>query len=332
MNKEYNLDFPGLFASLGLGEPVREPEPLSGGHLNRVYAVETARGKYAVKAINPQVIARPSARKNYIDSENIARIASKYLPALPANVYGGSALQEFGGQFYLIYDYIDGACLTSGRSVLSHCAEIGRLLAILHTTDFSQLGLTDDYSFVETEYDWRNYLTFGLSQDAEWAGRLAEKLDKLYEWQSRYLAASAKLQAGTVISHGDLEPKNVLWRDGSPLVIDWESAGFVHPAHDLCETALYWAREDLCYNEKKVRALIDAYRQIAPLPNADYTAVADKGFAGIGWLDYSLRRSLGIEAADAAERAMGTEHVFWMLNMLENYEKFIPRLLDIIAT
>ena len=34
-----------------------------------MYAIETAQGKYAIKALNPQIMLRPLAMQNYINSE-----------------------------------------------------------------------------------------------------------------------------------------------------------------------------------------------------------------------------------------------------------------------
>ena len=329
MNNSYNIDIAGLFGSLGLGVLICEPTPLSGGHLHRVYKAETPGGVYAVKAINPQVIARPAARKNYIDSENIARIASKRLPALPANVYGENTLQEYDGQFYLIYNFIYGVSLPDDSLSPSHCAEMGRLLAVLHSTDFSELGLADDYSYVESETDWSEYLRLGGETGAAWCERIGALIDKLNEWQTRFIAASSKLSDGTVISHGDLEPKNVLWVGGSPLIIDWEAAGYIHPAFDLVQNALYWARNFDSYDEDKLTAFFRAYalqRHGPPLCGVDPETIADKCIPLLGWLEYSLRRSLGIESADDAERKMGTDHVFYSLSMLEGFERSVRGL------
>ena len=76
-NTGYNLNFRKLFIDINLGEIVGEPQPLSGGYLHHMYVVETQEGKYAVKALNPLIMLRPTAMQNMIDSENIASIALK---------------------------------------------------------------------------------------------------------------------------------------------------------------------------------------------------------------------------------------------------------------
>lgn len=43
-----------------------------------------------------------------------------------------------------------------------------------------------------------------------------------------------------VISHRDLDPKNVMWDGMNPYLIDWEAAGPVNPYQEFLEVALYW--------------------------------------------------------------------------------------------
>lgn len=60
------------------------PEEIAGGLLHRMYAVETTQGKYAIKALNPQIMLRPVAMQRFINLEQIANTALKIIPALPA--------------------------------------------------------------------------------------------------------------------------------------------------------------------------------------------------------------------------------------------------------
>ncbi|MBU3107015.1 hypothetical protein [Clostridium gasigenes] len=55
-----------------IGNIVGAPKPISGSVLHRMYAMETAQGKYAIKALNPQIMLRPVAMQNYINSELIS--------------------------------------------------------------------------------------------------------------------------------------------------------------------------------------------------------------------------------------------------------------------
>jgi hypothetical protein len=80
---QYNLQFDKLCKFMELGDIVSEPETVLGGFLHRMYIIETTKGKYAVKALNPQIMLRPTAMENYINSERIANIVSNNISAVP---------------------------------------------------------------------------------------------------------------------------------------------------------------------------------------------------------------------------------------------------------
>lgn len=133
MNNSYNLQFEKLCSKLKLGELIEDPEPLSGGLLHRMFAIETTLGKYAVKALNPQIMARPAALNNYILSERIANILSKHIPAQPANLYKDTFLHDLNDQFYMIFDWIEGSVLRPFEITEAHCKRIGFILAEIHS-------------------------------------------------------------------------------------------------------------------------------------------------------------------------------------------------------
>ena len=71
---QYNLKFEKLCNTLNLGALVGVPEAIPGGLLHRMYAVETTQEKYAIKALNPQIMLRPrvigSGNANVIENGN----------------------------------------------------------------------------------------------------------------------------------------------------------------------------------------------------------------------------------------------------------------------
>ncbi|WP_335872658.1 hypothetical protein [Bacillus sp. 2205SS5-2] len=81
------MDFEDLCQTSLLGKLVNDPKSISGGLLHRMYAIETTEGKYAVKLLNPQIMIRPTALKNYINSEKISNFVSNNVPALPAEKF-----------------------------------------------------------------------------------------------------------------------------------------------------------------------------------------------------------------------------------------------------
>jgi len=96
-----------LCNGLGLGNLEIAPNALSGALLHRMYAVQTTSGRYVVKALNPEIMARPTAMENFIRSELIAS-AANFVPALPAKTFNGASIQQVGEQFCLVFEWVDG--------------------------------------------------------------------------------------------------------------------------------------------------------------------------------------------------------------------------------
>ena len=59
-----------LFRELDLGEIETPILPVSGGLMHRMYKVVSEGHAYAVKALNPEILARPEARANYEKAEH----------------------------------------------------------------------------------------------------------------------------------------------------------------------------------------------------------------------------------------------------------------------
>jgi len=316
-NTTYNLQFENLCATLGLGEPTGTPTPLTGGLLHRMYALETHAGKFAVKALNPQVMQRPAAKGNVLKAEAVARIAAKHIPAAPAQEFHCGVMPEIDGQHYLVFDWVDGAPRYHDEIEASHCATMGTLLARLHGVDFSAVAFEDEPPM--ERIDWEAY-DHPLAR---------ENLDDLVRWNDRVLAAAATLRTGKVVSHRDMDPKNVMWNAAGPVVIDWEAAALIHPLQELMTTAMAWATNaNGVFAPEKFRAFVGAYHEHTPLVCKDWRPALDMGLAGmLGWLEYNLKRALGIECADKAEQQLGEEQVVGTITELRQHDESMDEIL-----
>lgn len=329
LNNQYNVQFEKLCSALKLGEILLPPEAISGGLLHRMFAVETTEGKYAIKALNPQIMARPVALNNYLRSERIASIAAKKLHAHPAKTIDGKFIHSLDEQYYLIFDWIDGFSLKSNEINHIHCEIIGSTLADIHKTDFSQIEINDDHhDNLDGETDWNFYLDKGIKNNSIWENLFHQSIEKLFVWSSCAKRASRMLATDKVISHRDLEPKNVMWHQNNPIIIDWESAGYIHPMHDLIETAIYWSVNELG-NIVKERFItfISGYQKRFDFLKPDWRMILELGYLGkLDWLEYSLKRSLWIECTDEKEQQMGTLQVEGTINAIKEYESMVSKL------
>ncbi|WP_270181051.1 aminoglycoside phosphotransferase family protein [Alkalihalobacillus sp. CinArs1] len=310
----------------GLGKQITLPERIHGGLLHRMYAVLTTKGKYAIKVLNEEVITRPSAVKNFLNSEEVATVVSNEIPALPALWLNGTFLQQLDGQYFLVYDWIEGESLKPVSITSDHSKKVGALLSDIHRTDFSTLHIP--YDIEESEVtDWEYYLHLGKEADAPWVPLFDTYVENLYRWTAMAKKASEILSSEVVISHRDLDPKNVLWSNGEPIVIDWESAGYINPMQDLLETAVYWAMTgEGKIDKERFFSFIDGYKKTCE-PYADWKKVLATGFSGkLGWLEYNLKRSLKLDGSLDEGQKMGTDQVLQTLNEIKQYADSLPTL------
>lgn len=326
---QYNLKFEKLCMMLQLGELVGTPEALTGGLLHRMYAVETTQGKYAIKALNPQIMIRPKAMQNIINSERIANIVSNNVPALPAKQFNGTSVQQLDNQYYLVFDWVEGRSLKPHEINKVHCEKMGEIIADIHMTDFSVLGIDKNRPNITKLTDWNYYLQQGKINNSVWGNLILETIDQLYDWNVRAINAAKLLASNTVISHGDLDSKNVMWnQDDTPILIDWEASGHINPMRNLSETAIYWSENETGNIDKeRFLAFIGGYKKRCGTLQANWKMVLENGYLGIlGWLEYSIKRSLWIECTDEKEQQMGTDQVTGTLIAIRRYADRISEI------
>lgn len=291
----------------GLGEMLATPAPVSGGYLHKMLRVETVRGIFAIKALNPDIMMRQEALGNMRRGERINDELGMMNDEL--NVCASlNGVVECDGAYFIVYPWVDGASVFAPEITVEHCRIMGDVLGRIHRADVRIPG-------VEPETDLRQPFDWSLVED----GRVAA-------WDAAALEGLRRLRAVQVISHRDLDPKNVLWKGMQPCIIDWEAAGYVNPWQELIELLNYWADD-----EEKARAMIAAYGAHRALHEADWDAALAAGMDGmLGWLHYNLRRAKGLEGSTPQDRTEGEAHVRGTLAELEQYEQraaFLRRVL-----
>ncbi len=237
-------------------------------------------------------------------------------------------MQEIDKQFYLVFQWVEGETLKPNEINVVHCEKIGAILADIHITDFSELGLVNEWSDNTQLTDWNYYLQKGKEHNEVWVNLLHESIDKLYEWNSQANRAAKQLAADMVISHRDLDSKNVMWNQHKPIIIDWEAAGYTNPMQELTETAIYWSENEIGNIDKdKFLAFLGGYKKRYGKLKANWKMVLENGFLGkLGWLEYSLKRSLWIECTDKEEQKIGTTQVTATINTIRRYADMISEL------
>lgn len=313
-----------------LGTIQGEPQAVKGGLLHQMYHVTTDWGDYAIKLLNPDIMRRPQAMENMLNSERIALRLAQGPDALPAVAalkreeqqlllldMAHSSSPGSVRQYAFVYPWIEARSVFAPEINVSHCGKIGHILGQIHHAALKpeELGLPPEESG-RSLYDWQGYLTLAGEQQVYWLSDYEAMLSNLTRWDEAVVAAMESVSSFRVVSHRDLDPKNVLWQGGQPYLIDWEAAGAVNPYQELLEVLNYWANdEDGSLDSSLCRALLQEYTRFMDLRRVDWTPIFACSYDSmLGWLEYTLKKALGIE---------GDEKTLGVRQMLDTYKDLL---------
>lgn len=282
-----------------LGIEIKSIEKVTGGLSHRMYKVETDKGIYAVKELNSGVMKREKAYLNFVFSEKVTGIAKENgISAIGALKLNNDIMVKIDDSYFMVFEWLEGKILKAEEITDKHCEIIGKTLAQIHNINFSKIE-DDERKCIEIDFfDWNKYIKPAEEQNKPYIKELKENIELLYELNTNSVKALDYAKNNLVISHTDLDRKNVMWQDEKAFIIDWEASGYINPTIELIQVAWYWSGgdiENIDYN--KFEKVIESYKQYYKGnidKNVDILINADV-YGGLAWLDYNLKRSLCIE-------------------------------------
>src|SRR5437879_2242500 len=110
-----------------LGEPLEEPQAVTGGLLHRVWRLTTTSGTFALKQLNSALLQKPGVLQAYRLSEHIAgAMAAQGIPAVAALAHSaGNVIYELDDMALLVYKWIDGTILPAASVTHEQARQIG---------------------------------------------------------------------------------------------------------------------------------------------------------------------------------------------------------------
>ncbi len=196
-----------------------------------------------MKQLNPAILCTPHIHEGYRETEQIAAaMATAGIPAVAALEGKGGRVQQIDDITVMVYKWIAGEILSSGPVESSRAHQIGAIVGQMHALhlQFSTLPLPEWKHFLDDDWDM---LTFHAADGGiPWAYQVRVALPKLSTWSRLYENAGHRLNCTLVVSHRDLDQKNVIWQAAdTPMLIDWEAAGLINPTMELAGVALSWS-------------------------------------------------------------------------------------------
>ena len=322
-----------LFETLSLGTVTVPIAPVSGGFMHRMYKVCTQNHTYAVKHLNPEIMKRLSAMENYKKAERLeAILESAGIPIVPALTFNGKKMQEFLGNYFYIFDWHNGKITDWNNITPEQCFKAGYIQGRIHAIETKQ----SETSGAElSTIDWNEYLVKAASTTTgdgmpakEVEELLKENLPLLDYAQTELNKARQSLPNITTIIDEDMDPKNVMWENGAPVVIDLECLDYGNPVSSAIQLSLQWSGITLCdFNAEKQKAFFEGYFRAYDNGFKDYKSVFGLTYTWIEWLEYNIQRALG-SCQDKAEQEMGLAEVKNTINRI----KYIREMEDKIKS
>lgn len=316
-----------LCMNYSLGNLINEPRLVTGGLMHKMYQVSTDQGKYAIKLLNPDIMKRPEALINMIHSELVSNALSNVIPLVAAKTFNGKNIIEIDGSFFVVFDWLDGKSIFIPDISEYHCEQIGKILGKIHAAHINIDNMAEN-NHIREEYDWKLFMEKAKQCNIEVHSVLQANLSDIMHWDRNVVIGLHETSQNQVISHRDLDPKNVMWKNAEPYIIDWEAAGYVNPFQELIEVLNYWIPDETGkYDKAKFDALMQSYTENYNINNVNWDVILNCSFDGmLGWLEYNLKRALGMEGTGINDQQEGIRQTKGTIYELKNYENQIEQL------
>lgn len=196
-----------------------------GGLLNRMWRLVTDRGVFAVKELTPD-------RGWTYRHEDVFRFEQAAFAAGISMPEPISADDEV-----VVHRWVEGVEVADAPVAPSFAFEIGEVLARIHQLDV-------EWTHVSVEdpmpTDWPDLAARSIASRQPWADELAAAVDSFLAMAQ--FVDDCPRRGPVVLTHKDINQKNLLDAGGRPVVLDWEVSGKLHLASELGSTALNLAR------------------------------------------------------------------------------------------
>lgn len=318
-----------LMLTCGLGLIISPVKAVSGGFLHRMYRVVTECGTYAVKYLNPVIMDREGVHENYTRAEKIEGIIEKEgIPIVPSLSIHGNKMQNIEEHYFYIFNWKEGHITDWYHISNRECYMAGNILGRIHAIEPRNVSHQEPEI---SKIDWHGYLMKTKEQMSEIASLLAENEEMLIYAEEEMNKARTFLPDILCLSDEDMDPKNIMWDNGNPWVIDLECLDYGNPVSHVLQLALQWSGITTCdIDIEKMVSYFEGYLEAYDNGYRAYSDVFGLAYTWVEWLECNIRRALG-ECIDEAEKVMGVTEVKNTINRIKyiyNNEKEIKAALD----
>lgn len=266
-----------------------------GGFANRLYRLDTDQGSFAVKELN-LVDRRTTYRVEDVFGLERAAFAAGIPMPEPISA----------SQHTLVHRWVEGEKLPEAPVSAAYAFEIGEVLARIHALD---VEWTDASIEDPASRDWPELAERAATTGQPWADELGSHVETFLA--IAHFVDTCERTGPVVLTHKDIQPWNLLARDGRPVVLDWELSGMLDLASELGSTALSLAKGSGFDNIEHTifRSVLDGYvAGGGALPPSGPSWFVFMIGSWLGHTRWNIIRCLaGVEASSGPDLALSQE-------------------------
>ncbi|MGW4942033.1 aminoglycoside phosphotransferase family protein [Actinoplanes sp. NPDC004185] len=318
--------------AFGLGPPVADPLPVSGGRSHLMWRLRTEDGDWAVKVLNR------SREAWWMDGYRIAAQVERTAwdrgiamprPVLPADPVAPLLAECTVADAVLsirVHEWCDGQVLgEAGPEVLRW---VGETLAGLHELPVGLRAADAMMHEPHEPHEWQQWLRDAPTDvPAGFLTAVRAHLPDIAQ-AKRILdqdRAEIRDRLTPVFTHRDVKPDNILLTATDPVLVDWDGAGLDFAEWEVIRAALAFSRDDDGWQHRRFEQILWAYqagsgRQL-PAERGCFAGVLRQQLMAAAFL---LFRALGHRPVTVAERAGAYEHALDVLTDLHESLRHLP--------
>lgn len=316
-----------------LGEP-KDFSRIYGGLLHKMWQLNTSKGSFAIKQLSKNIDLNEHTRKLYELTELIAgQFAAHGIPAIFSMTHNGMSLVDAGDDTFIVYSWINAKTKGQDKITVELAIKIAMIIATMHSLNLIIPEISkQDYALHSADKIAR---LINKSQELSlpFANELERTKQIILDINKKYHQSISVLDIDLVISHGDLDQKNVLWDEtNNPLLIDWESSLLINPTYEILNAALDWSGVTTCsINNEIFIAMIKSYNSSGSSIKLDSLNKIFYCIQGnwINWLVFNIERSLK-HSSDIEEMNISKGQVIQTLKTILYLNNKIENLIDIV--
>ena len=297
-----------------------------------MWRLETQSGCFAVKQLADDMDMNDPATVAQINATEVTacEFSRQGIPALFSLHVERQHLQLLDAVGYLVYPWTSAKACHRNRIEERHAVVVASTLAHMHHSDITVPELQDVPAFPVTAERVTDLVQLARQRNVRYSHILEDRLEDILRIVALHAPALERLKGHQVISHGDLDHKNILWDEaGEPVLIDWESARRLNPTYELLLEALDWGGITAHFDARPFTTILRAYVDAGGVLVEDMIPAASDAIQGawVSWLLYNVGRAVGLK--DTHQRAIGSSQVDLVLSALLRMEKQKDRLTEI---